>query len=62
MREGKPYSVMVKVLDWGLEISEIELQLRYYIHFQIHILGKDMNILRTPSYGLNSITVDFGIK
>ena len=33
---------MAKVLDHVLEVNEFELQLRYYLHFQTHILGKSM--------------------
>ena len=31
------------MLDCDLEVSEFELQLRYYVHFRINILRKGMN-------------------
>ena len=31
---------MAKVLDGGLEVSEFELQSRYYVHFQTNTLEK----------------------
>ena len=42
---GSPYEVMAKILDC------------YDVHFWINTLGKGMNPLIPPSYGLNSITV-----
>ena len=38
-----PSSVMAKVLDCGLTISEFELQLYYYTHLQTNTLVKGMN-------------------
>ena len=40
-----PHSVMAKVLDYKLEISEFELQSRFYVHFRINIFGKGINPL-----------------
>ena len=40
--------VMNKMLKFGLEVSEFELQLYYYIHFWTNILGKGMNPLVSP--------------
>ena len=40
--------VMAKVLDCSLEVSEFELQSRYYVHFRINTLGKGIE----PSYAL----------
>ena len=37
-------------------VIDLELQLHNYIYFQINILGKGMNSLMPPSYGLNSTT------
>ena len=37
--------VFAKKLDRELEISEFELQSRYYVHFQANTLGKGMNPL-----------------
>ena len=42
---GCPRSVMVKVMDWGLVVSEFVLQSRYYVHFRANTLGKGMNPL-----------------
>ena len=53
---GCPRVVMVKALDYEILVSEFVLQSRYYIHFQSNILGKDMNPLIFPSYGLNPTT------
>ena len=54
---GSPHDVMGKVLDCGLEVSEFEFQLCYYIHFQTYAIRKGMNLLiPPPSYGLDSIT------
>ena len=33
--------VMASVLDYGLEVSEFELQSLYYVHLWIMILEKD---------------------
>ena len=51
----KTRSVMANVLTSGLEVSEFELQSRYYVHFRTNTTGKGMNYY-SPSYGLNSIT------
>ena len=48
-----------KVLDCGHEVSEFELQLRYYIHFRTNTLGKDMKTLYPRIYGLNCIPAVF---
>ena len=50
---------MITVLDYGFEVSEFDFQSRYYVHFQKETLGKDMNSLTHPIYGLNSITAVF---
>ena len=34
---------MAKVLDYGLEVSEFELQLLYYVYFLTNTLDKGMN-------------------
>ena len=44
---------MTKVLDYDLEVSEFELQSRYYI--QAYTLGKGMNPLIPPAI-LNNTT------
>ena len=48
---GSPHGVMVKVLDFGLKVSNIELLSRYYIHFQTYTLRKNMNPLILPAMG-----------
>ena len=53
---GCPRGVMVKVMDWGIVVSEFVLQSRYYVHFRANTLGKGMNPPYPPSYGLNSTT------
>ena len=35
----------------GIIVTEFELQLHYYIHFQINTLGKGMNPLILPAMG-----------
>ena len=51
---------MPKVLDRGHEISKLELQSCYYIHFRTNTFGKDINpTYSPPTYGLNSITAFF---
>ena len=37
--------IIATMLDCGLELSDFELQLRYYVHFQTNTLGKCMNNL-----------------
>ena len=51
-----PHSVMVKVLDCGIVVSEFELQSHYYVHFRTNTIGKGMNPLIPPRYVLYSIT------
>ena len=34
---------MVKVLDYGLKLSEFDLQVRLYVLFQTNTLGKGVN-------------------
>ena len=49
---------MVKATDCGIVVNEFVLQSHYYVHFWANTLGKGMNPLYPPSYGLNStITV-----
>ena len=40
-----PRGVMVKVMDYGIVVSEFVLQSRYYVHFRANTLGKTMNPL-----------------
>ena len=51
-----PRGVMVKAMDCGIIESEFELQSHYYVHFRENTLGKGMNPLILPVYGLNSTT------
>ena len=48
---GCPRGVMVKVMDFGIVVSEFILQLRYYVHFSANTLGKGMNPLILPAMG-----------
>ena len=41
--------VMAKALDCRFEVSEFELQSRYYIHFQTNTLGRGMNLIIPPT-------------
>ena len=45
------HGVMVKALDCSFEVSEFQLQLVYYIHFQINTLGKVINCFIPPALG-----------
>ena len=40
--------VMAKVLDYDLEVSEFELQSRYYVDFRTNTLGKDVEHPYSP--------------
>ena len=42
---------MIKALDYGIVVSEFELQSRYYVHFRTNNLGKGMNPLILPALG-----------
>ena len=42
---GCPHGVMVKVMDYGIVVSEFVFQSHYYIHFRVNTLGKGMNTL-----------------
>ena len=42
---------MVKALDSRIVVSELELQLRYYIHFRSNTLGKGMKSLILQGMG-----------
>ena len=48
---------MANVQDCGLELSEFELQSRYYVHFQSNTPRKSKSPLILRSYGLNNVTV-----
>ena len=45
MGEGGPHDVMVKAMDFGIVVSELELQSRYYVHLRKNTFGKGMNPL-----------------
>ena len=45
------HGVMVKAMDCGIVVSELELQSRYYVHFRANTLGKGMNPLILPAMG-----------
>ena len=42
---------MVKAMDCEIIVSEFELQLRYYVHFQTNTLEKGMNPLILRAMG-----------
>ncbi len=46
-----PRGVMVKAMDYGIVVSEFELQSCYYVHFRTNTLGKGMNPLILPAMG-----------
>ena len=48
---------MVKALDGGIVVSQVELQSHYYVHFRANTLGKGMNPLILPGTGKNSNTI-----
>ena len=48
---GCPRGVMVKAMDFGIEVREFVLQSRYYVHFRPNTLGKGMNPLILPAMG-----------
>ena len=48
---GCPRGVMVKVMDYGIVVSEFVLRSRYYVHFRANNLGKCMNPLILPAMG-----------
>ena len=45
---GSPQGVVVKALDCGIIVSEIELLSRYYIHFWTNTPVKAINPLFSP--------------
>ena len=40
INRGCPCGVMVKTMDYGIVVSEFELQSCYYVHFQANTLEK----------------------
>ena len=46
--KGSPRDEEAKVLDSDLKVNELDLQLRYYVHFRTNTLGKGMNPLILP--------------
>ena len=53
---GSPCGIIAKVQNCSLDVSEFKLPLCYCIHFHTNTLGKGMNPLISPSYGLDSTT------
>ena len=45
---------VVNVLDCNIIVSKFEIQLYYYVHFQINTLRKCLNLLILPNFRLNS--------
>ena len=43
---------MVKVMDYGIVVSEFVLQSRYYVHFRVNTIGKGMTPLILQAMGL----------
>ena len=50
---------MANMRNSGFEVSEFELQSRYYVHFRANNLGKGIEPPYPSSYVLNSITAVF---
>ena len=48
---GFPRSVMVKVMNCGIVVSDFVHQSRYYVNFRTNTLGKGMNPLILPAMG-----------
>ena len=46
-----PRVVMVKAMDYGIVVSEFEIQSRYYVHFRTNTLGEGINPLILPAMG-----------
>ena len=42
---------MVKAVDFGIVVSDLVLQSRFYVHFRANTLGKGMNPLILPAMG-----------
>ena len=42
---------MIRAMDYGIVVSEFELQSRYYVHFRANTLVKGMNPLILPAMG-----------
>ena len=49
--QGCSRDVMVKAMDCGILVSELELQSRYYVHFRTNTRGKGMNPVILPAMG-----------
>ena len=45
------HGVMAKAMDYGVIVSEFELQSRYYVHYWKNTLRKGMNLLILPGMG-----------
>ena len=46
-----PRSLVVKVQDCGILVSEFELQSRYYVHFRTNTLGLSMKHFTLTAMG-----------
>ena len=55
MKEESLRGVVAKVMDYNIAVSEFKLQSRYYAHFIINNLEKNMTP-SSPSYWLNRTT------
>ena len=38
MKWDSPHDIVANLLDFGFEVSEFELQLRYYVHFRFGLV------------------------
>ena len=57
MNKNQPRSVITIKLDYGFEVSEFELQSRYWDHFKLIPWGEVLNsLIPYPCNRLNSIT------
>ena len=54
----RTHSEMLKVLDYGLEVSEFELQSQSCVHFRTNTIEKGIEPIYPPysRYGLNDRT------
>ena len=57
-----PRGVMVKSLDYELEVSEFEFQSHLYVYFRTNTLGKGMNHLIFPATGQIVPLLSFSIN
>ena len=44
-----PHGVIAKMLSYGLEVNDVEIQLRYDVNVWTHTLEKGISLLLVPS-------------